>query len=234
MTNLTPEELQEPRTASDFLPWVQRRIEEIGAAKGGKRAIRFRHGLVKPLVEEALPLGIFASKHFAGSEHITLQLVLGNQNYDAIVQDERDQSGSLTYIEVTQAHEGENEHLRMMVLEEKGHVNPIGVVRKDGTKVTGIQVVVENEAINHGTVLESEFRKIEEAIRRKQQKSYPPGTALLVMFDDYISMQHDDDVIRLRDRVQPLLSDLSAFVWLAVVGWSGRIFEEFDLVSSKS
>lgn len=122
----------------------------------------------------------------------------------------------------------------MVELERIGHVNALGAVQKTGTKATGIHVEVENEAVSHAAVLERELRKVEEAIRRKVQKSYPPDTALLVVFDDYISMRDEVDLGRLRDCIQSLLPDLRSFRWLAVIGWSKGTFEEFDLASRKA
>ena len=233
MIMLTPEDLQEPRTAAELLPWVERKIQDIGSTKDGKHAIRFREGLAKQLVEEALPLGIFASKHFRNSTKVNIELVLGSQNFDATIQDRREQRAPFSFVEITQAHEGENEHLRMVALERDGHVNILGAVQKIGTKFTGIRVEVENEAVSHKTVLQHELQRVEEAIRRKMENSYPPDTALLVVFDDYISIQDEADLERLRNRVWSLISDLRNFRWLSVIGWSKRTFEEFDLASAE-
>ena len=68
----------------------------------------------------------------------------------------------------------------------------------------------------------------------KKMVSNPPDTALLVVFDDYISIQGEADLERLRNRVRSLLSDLRNFRWLAVIGWSKRTFEEFDLALAES
>jgi hypothetical protein len=229
MNELTSEELQAPRTAAQFLPWVEQRMAAVAATDAGKHAIGFRKGLVKPLVEEALPLGIFAAHHFWGSDNVTIALVLGNQNYDATIEDHRAQKSPFSFIEVTQAHEGENEHLRMLVLEREGHVSLLGPVHKSGTKATGIHVEVEGVALRHATVLQRELDRVEAAILRKTGKPYPPDTALLVVFDDYISIKDESDLEALRSRIQPLLSCLENFRWLAVVGWSKRTFLEFDL-----
>lgn len=234
MIDLTPQELQEPRTAAQLLPWVEQKIKKIGSTENGKRAIRFREGLAKPLVEEALPLGIFASRHFHNSEEVTVVPTLGSQNYDARIQDKREERARFSFIEITQAHEGENEHLRMIALDRDGHVSPLGAVRKSGTKATGIQVEIESVAVSHSAVLEQEIRRVEQAIRRKMGKSYPDETILLVVFDDFISMHDEADLERLRGCIRPLLSDLSNFRWLAVIGWSKRTFEEFDLASFAS
>ncbi len=234
MTIITPEELQKPRTAEELLPWVEQKIHEIGSTAGGKRAIRFREGLAKPLVEEALPLGIFASKFFQNSPEVSIRHILGSQNYDATIQDRRRQQAPFSFVEITQAHEGENDLLRMVALERDGHVNVLGAVQKRGTKNTGIHVEVENKAFEHSKVFQSEIRRVEEAIRRKSDKSYPPGTALLVVFDDYISIQDEADVEKMRNCILSLLPGRSRFRWLAVIGWSKKTFIEFDLGLSES
>src|SRR5690242_6003858 len=130
MNELTPEELQAPRTAAQFLPWVERRLGEVASTDTGKHAIGFRQGVAKPLVEEALPLGIFASHHFENSDDVTIALVLGNQRYDATIEDHREPKSPFSFIEVTQAHQGENEHFRLLALEREGHVSLLGPVHK--------------------------------------------------------------------------------------------------------
>lgn len=229
MNGLTSKELQAPWTAAQFLPWVERRMAEVASTDAGKCAIGFRKGLAKPLVEEALPLGIFASYHFEDSDDVTIALVLGNQSHDATIEDHREQKSPFSFIEVTQAHEGENEHLRMLVLEREGHVSLLGPVHKSGTKATGIRVKVEGVALLHSTVLKRELDRVEAAILRKTGKPYPPDTGLLVVFDDYMSIKNQRDIETLRSRILPLLSRLNNFRWLAVVGWSKRTFLEFDL-----
>ena len=87
-----------------------------------------------------------------------------------------------SFVEITQAHEGENDFLRMIVLERDGHVNVLGAVQKGGTKTTGIHVEVENKAFEHSMVLEGEIGRVEVAIRRKSEKTYPSGTALFSSF----------------------------------------------------
>jgi hypothetical protein len=58
-------ELQTPRSARDYLPWVESKIEELGQTKAGKSAMHLGKGLVKELVEEALPLSIWMNfAHF--------------------------------------------------------------------------------------------------------------------------------------------------------------------------
>lgn len=229
MVELTEEQLQKERSAAEFLPWVEGLLQTLGSSPKGKSAVRFRQGLAKQLVEEALPLGIFALHHYCSSEEVSIRLVLGNQNYDAVIDDQRSNPSPFSFIEVTQAHAGEEEHLRMIALEEDGHVNVLGTVRKSGKKTTGIHVEVEQVSESHHVVLSRELERIEAAVRRKAGKEYPEGTALLVVFDDYIAINDSADLDILRERLERMLPDLVQFNWLSVVGWSERTFLEFDL-----
>ena len=80
-------ELQTPRTARDYLPWVESKIEELGQTDAGKSAVRLGQGLAKELIEEALPLSIFARKHYRESRCVKIVHHIGNQNFDAKVVD---------------------------------------------------------------------------------------------------------------------------------------------------
>lgn len=223
-------ELESPRSAKAYLPWVEAKLQELAETDEGKSAVRFRRGLAKPLIEEALPLAIFATKHYRGSRCVTIQHRIGSQNFDAEVVDRRIRKSPFKYIEITQAHEGENEHYRMIALERDGHVNVLGTVTKTGTKHTGITVEVTNEARSHACVLSQELTRIEKAIDRKLRKPYAEGTALVVAFDDYIAIQSGKDMDTLRKFVsEVLISRIVNFRWLALVGWGKRNYSEFDL-----
>ncbi len=230
MNELTSKELEMPRTASQLLPWAKQRMNEIGSTDAGGCSILFRQGLTKRLVEELLPLGIFASHHFGISDDVTISPVLGNQNHDASVEDRREKKSPIFYIEVTQAHDGESEYLRMLVLKRDGSVSALGAVHKSGTKATGIHVEVKGHmAQRHSTVVQKQVELVKEAMRRKMQKDYEHNTALLVVFDDWLFNKDGCDRETLRSHIQPLLSELRNFRWFAVVGWSELTFLEFDL-----
>ena len=223
-------DLESPRSAKEYLAWVETTIRRLGGTDEGKSAIRLRCGLAKTLVEEALPLAIFSRKHYKASRCVTIQHRVGNQNFDAEVIDRRIRKSPFKYLEVTQAHDGENEHYRMIALERDGHVNALGAVKKSGTKHTGITVDVANEARSHTCLHAEELKRIEAAICRKLTKKYPDETALIVAFDDYIAIHSDEDLDSLRNFAsQSLLSKIANFRWLAFVGWGKQGFLEFDL-----
>jgi len=227
MIFLTSDELQKPHKASEFEDWVSRKIEEISSTKEGRNALRLREGLAKNLMEEAYPLSLFASKFFDRSEEVTLQILIGNQNFDAIVQDGWKEKGLIQYVEVTQAHEGEDFHLRMINLCKEGSVSAIGKVNKQGTKRTGLYVSVENEARLHSDIVDEELKRIGDALKRKIGKIYPQGTALVVAFDDYVAITKPSDLVLLKNSIDHFHPELSKFVLLFLIGISGKNYLTF-------
>lgn len=85
-STLTSAVLEQPHTAANYLDWVKALIEHVKSEDAdGLRKIRLRVGLAKELMEEALPVGLFASRFFEGSTEVSIALKIGNQNYDAIL-----------------------------------------------------------------------------------------------------------------------------------------------------
>jgi len=225
---LTKEEIETPRTAAKIRCWAEQKIEYLGNTKEGKHAIRFREGYAKELTEETLPLGIFCENYFKSSRYVVIQQHVGNQNYDATIKDKRLKKSPIKYLEITQAHEGEDAHLRMLHLENKGHANVLGMVTKKGTKHTGITVEIENEALEHGVVVDNELQRILEAARRKSGKEYPDNTGLVIICDDYIVFREQEDIEKLIQFIhENVLEYLNNFLKVFVIGWSSKTYLEF-------
>ena len=129
---ISVDELTKTRSPAELCEWVQNKFDEIAEIPGGKDAIRFRKGLCKQFVEEVYPLSIYGMHKYAINSTARLTPVLGNQSYDALVEDS---SAKVQYkLEITQAHEGQDEYLRMLALKRDGHVWPFGKISKSGTK----------------------------------------------------------------------------------------------------
>jgi len=225
---VTQNELKTPRPCKDFLLWVEKKIENIANCETGKGTIRFRRGLAKQLVEEAMPIGIFAEHHFGHTDNVIIQCVIGSQNYDAQIFDKRSDQPALSYLEVTQSHDGEDEISRMRKLSECGHVSAVGEICKRGTNATGIKINVKEEAVSHDDVLEHTFTLCRDAIERKACKLYPEGTALVVVFDDYLLGSKGVDAKTLRAYINPVIARLDNFRLVALIGWSKRTYIAFD------
>ena len=229
MIPLTQTELETPKTAAELHLWVKSKIEEISGTREGKRAIRMSIGLAKILVEESLPLALFANHYFDASSKVVIKQVIGSQPYDASISDERDQPSSLQFVEVTQAHEGENEYLRMVVLQEIGHVSVLGRVRKKDTKHRGLKVEVENEAKYHSEVVTDHLSRIEAAVARNSKKKYPEHTGLVIAFDDSIAFRKPEDLTQLENWArQNLIPCLPYFELVSLVGASGKSHVKFS------
>ncbi|WP_156773429.1 hypothetical protein [Chlorobaculum parvum] len=127
----------------------------------------------------------FAFRHYQGSSEVSVTHIFGNQNYDAEILDNRQHKSPFSFIEVTQACEGENDHYRPLALKRDGHVSAYGPVNKSGTKATKIHVDVESIATSPSCLYKKACQFIEDAIQRKLVKPYPQETAVLVYFDDW-------------------------------------------------
>ena len=215
---LTTDLLEEWHTASDYLGWARSLVERVKSEPGGLERILLRTGLGKPLMEEAIPIGLLASKYFDGSSDVRIALKLGSQNFDATVSDGRGEGGSVSHIEVTLAHEGEDQYLRNLHLLEKGYVSDFGPVTKHGTKKTELSVQVEGKMKSQAEVIQCERCLVSDAIERKLGKHYPPGTLLLVGFDDRMAFDRKDNIANLESVVAEYLPRLKAFHTLAIVG----------------
>ncbi len=228
MLNITKEELEKPRKASEIKPWVDKKYEELICTNEGKHALRYCKLLAKKLIEEAIPLGIFCKHYFHNSNHVTIQHIISSKNYDAIINDQRENKTTLEFLEITQAHEGEDAHLRKLKLEVEISVSAVGKVTKQGTKKTGITVEVEHVALGDSVIRNKELQRIYNAAERKSKNEYLKNTGLIIMFNDTISFRDSSNIEELKEYMQEnVLSLLSNFSKVFIVGNSANIFLEF-------
>lgn len=225
MVSLDRHEFERPRVVPEYQSWVESRLDACGTTKAGKTALRLGKCLAKQLVEEAHPLSLFASRYFKDSDQVFITHVLGNQPYDATIDDQRADKAPFMYIEIALAHEGEDAHLRMCALERDGSVCPIGTVERTGN---GPRVQVEAKS---GTVLfDEEMGRIKTAIMKKADKTnYSAGTALVVGFDDRLVLRTDKDTGELLQGVQDLLDSVSHFAFVGCIGCSRGTFIDLRL-----
>lgn len=223
---ITEGEITIERTPRELIDWVESKIN-----MADEKTIRLRQGFAKQLVEEVYPLAIFAFKKYGETKLVHIKPVIGNQNYDAILTDNSYSPASVSYVEVTQAHEGEAEYLRAVHLQEHGYVPGTGTVKKEGTKKTGLRVSVQAEAVSVDSVAESELQKIIDAIGRKEGKSYPANTCLVVKFDDGYMFRRATDGRTIDRFVQDkILGRDLCFDEVCLVGKFKKVFQQYYLV----
>jgi hypothetical protein len=228
--DLTEEELTKKRTPPELYNWWKQKNDEIYySSDDGKKALRLHEGLAKQFMEELLPLRLCGVREYGDTDKVFLQWVKGNQSYDAVVTDQRTKPQLLSYLEITQSHEGEEQYLRDVVFNNEGLVFPLGKVKKIGTKRTGIQVSVECEAVDVEKAALNDLEKILKAAKKKVGKPYPPNTSLIIYFDDRLHFPRIIDDAHLDDFVKKhiLILDLK-FTSLYLVGLY-HVFRKFNL-----
>ena len=180
------EEIEKQRTPSELWDWLIQKVNQICSTDEGRRAFRLQNDkekLIKKLVEEVAPLAIFGNRKFGDTDQVLLQPVIGNQNYDAKVIDKRTEPASETYIEITQAHEGQDDYWRRCELLQKGIVFSNAPVIKTG-KGKNRLVSIPPEATSVEERVKNELDRILDAANRKAGKDYPANTSLIIFFDD--------------------------------------------------
>jgi len=223
------EELTKKRTPSELLSWVKRKMDQIESTDEGERALRLREGLAKQLMEEVYPLAIFGWRKFGNTDQILMQPIIGNQSYDAVVTDLRSKPTSQSYVEITQSHEGENDYLRRLVLQQRGITFGHSPVIKKGTKKTGLQISIPLQVVSSNEVARDELRRIIDAAKRKTAKDYPINTSLVIVFNDDFFFRRAIDDATLDTFIKKYILKLDLrFSTLYLVGWQ-NVFREFSL-----
>nr|WP_026736164.1 hypothetical protein [Fischerella sp. PCC 9605] len=222
---VTEEELTVRRTPQELVEWFEHKFQEITQQEGGKEAIRMREGLCKEFIEEVCPLSIFASFRFGGRNNVTLQPVIGNQNYDVLITDCAFSPPHVCKLEITQAHEGENDFLRRLMLQKQGWTPISGPIMKTGTKNTGIELRANIVTRDVEDYQNKQINLIIKALKGKIRKKYESDTSLLIMFWDLIEVNETDVREALyrvvEDELEPRKIPFSA---LYLASWSKRIF----------
>jgi len=226
------EELTRKRTPSELLSWVNWKREQIASTEEGERALILHEGLMKQFEEEVYPLALFGQRKYGDTNEILMQPIIGNQGYDAAITDLRSEPARESYVEITQAHEGENDYLFRLVLSRQGitfgHSRPV----KAGTKKTGLRVSIPPQVVSPSEVATKELKKIVDAAKRKTAKDCPINTSLIIVFEDDLLFRKTVDDRYLEAFVKKNISKLDLrFSMLYLIGWK-ITFREFSLGKS--
>lgn len=227
---LSKDEFEIERTSVELEAWSKAKSDQIYFSSGGVQDFRLQKGLIKELIEEVFPLVVFAKHQYGDSPQVLFKSVIGNQHYDAIILDRRDGSTSEMFIEITQAHEGEDNYWRRKELLDKGIVFSHSPAIKDGHG-NKLKVKIPPVAMDVGEIFNSEIERILEAITRKADKEYPTNTYLLICFDDTIAAFREQIYLQKLDqsvigKVQQLGLKFEA---LYLIGHADWIFREYPI-----
>lgn len=227
--SISIDELTKKRTPTQLKDWVMQEMERLKLTEEGYKKLSLHEGLAKPLMEEVYHLAEFGIRKYGDTDQILIQPIIGPQNYDAVITDQRIEPPIQSYVEVTQSHEGEDEYLRSLVLYGKGIVPLRGPVIKKGTKKKGIQIDVPYVATDVIQNVRDELMRIVEAAKRKEGKDYPCDTSLLIPFDDGLHFKNVINDIELDAFITKHVLKLDLRLsTLYLMGWYS-VFREFSL-----
>lgn len=228
---MTREELETPRTAAEMLGWVYAAHARFRATKQLRAAAREGKFFAKELIQEALPIALFAHRYYNASPEVTISHVLGNQTYDALVADNRQSPAAATHIEATVSDWSYTEALRMEMLTRDGHAPGYGHVSAVGPRGNRTELRAELAAVRHEDLRAKHIAGVIAAVNRKAAITYPDGTALVVRVDDSVPFRNDDDVAELDHVARTILLPVVArreFRVLALEG-SRAVHLAYDL-----
>jgi hypothetical protein len=178
------EEFTKKRTPSELLSWVNWKREQIASTEEREKTLILHEGLTKQFAEEVYPLALFGQRKYGDTDQILMQPIIGNQSYDAVITDLGSKPAFESYVEITQAHEGENDYLFRFVLSRQGIAFGYSPPIKTGTKKTGLGVSIPPKVVSPSEVATKELKKIVDAAKRKAAKDYPINTSLIIVFED--------------------------------------------------
>ncbi len=217
-------EIAEPRSSAQFIKWYESKLQLIRDELEGKRIdskqMLLHEGIAKIFYEELYPLYKLIQQKEKQWTEISIVPVVGNQNYDVLVNTSA--KNVPKYIEITNADRHYDEHLRMQYFLKHGSVD----MSADVSKKNGTIYVDDDGGLDLYSDLSSKKQEqIVKAIKSKELSDCrPDNTALLVFFDDSIVFSNDEE----RHELDIVLKTvrLNRFSHLYVVGSvKGYLFE---------
>jgi hypothetical protein len=193
---LTQQELEAPRNAADMLTWVDAAHARFNTKQLKAEAREGKH-FANELVHEARPMALFAYRYFSASPRVIIAHVIGNQNYDGVVEDRRERPETIRYLEATTTLKTYEDSLRMEVLSKEGTVAAYGPVVAEGPRHRRISIKAPGIAREHQDIRADHLKLVLEVVERKAKKKYEPNTALIVAVDDSVPFSQKADVAAL-------------------------------------
>ena len=141
---INKEELEKIRTPVDLQNYISTTLEKIKSErKERERArLKLKGSLYKEFIEELYPLSVFCSWRYPNND-VTVQLIIGDQGYDAIVYDGN--GVEISHIEITWPIDGHRQKQEALLLNDIGYVmhevcDPIIKVREEVERVYEVAI----------------------------------------------------------------------------------------------
>jgi hypothetical protein len=157
-------------------------FDQLSAEPGGIAKLRLRPtNTEKRLIEELIPIARYLQARYREGRRIKVRWFDGSQPYDAILWSsgeavERSVAPRRLYVEVTTSVH-ENEHLARRLLHDRGGSFGVKGISRD--KQTGD--IISKPHVHTNDELSTDLAaQIIERLKSKSEKSYPPGTVLVI------------------------------------------------------
>jgi hypothetical protein len=188
---LIEDEIKKWRTPEELAHWVDEKISLFETTKETKKYYRKGSRLTKKFREEIVPFRFFINNLYPGRTDIKCIPNLGNENYDAIIQNYSVRPTSELKVEFTYAIDGYDLSLRLEVLHENGIVSLTDQINKDtGTKNKGRKIEFKSEADKDSE--EVLFDLIKKRAEEKCHGIYGNNHILVIIFSDNFLLFSDD------------------------------------------
>lgn len=226
---LSKHDYERHRAAQELAAWIDFVDCKFAETEDSKWIANFGQGLAKKYFEEARPTASFIRASYIGRKDVTVQMMLGNQQYDAVLRFADAVEPRQHRIECVAAIDGDEEHSRMQFMKKHGHVSLTGPVSKSGTKNKGYEIDIPSVSKPVCQTNAECMELIERAIRRKAAKNYQDFIWLLVSFDDGLLVPRGRTLPKLREMTRAIVcTSRTKFGRVIVIGSSGKIYLDWE------
>ncbi len=206
-TMLNKSEIETPRTTQELRALCETFFENVP-----DNDLRLNQGtFVKEFREEIFPALIFLEEKYKNRPDIRYAPSIGNQSFDGRIFDASE--NLIDYVECTYAIDGQLEHLRMLALNEKGHVDvlsaPKDYVRREKHRNTDFPVI----HVETNRIIAQTSSRVCEVISRKLAKKYSNNPILVVAVKGFPVSNLKEIVLNVGAKT-PDMSNKFSEIWL--------------------
>ena len=185
---ITEDDIQRPRSPRGLRQFVTRRKKNVRSVRSERHNAIQRKGLYNVFIKEIVPLSVFALKAYENS--CSVQPILGNQGYDAIVKDT--EGNIIDFVELTFPDDWKSEAEDANRVVSRGYGN--------------------TDVFNPGEDIDRLSIFIQDICLKKAQKDYSDCTLVIVIEFWPISKQFRALYSR---KIQEVITNVQAFSFKA-------------------
>ena len=194
-------DIESTRLPAEFVAWFDSLLTQIHESDDdelSKEVFLRNTNLSKRFYEELFPLFALLEKKKDEWTDVKITPALGYQNYDAKV--ESSDPDHPEWLEITYVILGRDYKLRMEYFLEHGFTSMTGPVEETNTS-SGRRIRIIKEAKLAEDTIKEVSSLIEERIKKKAEKEYPPKTGFIIWVEDYGTFRKEKNFNRLKELI---------------------------------